>query len=141
MTRIVLSLVLLLQALGAPWLSLHQRDATLEAVAKHIESETCCCCEACDCGCDACPMTESLPVRSGGCRCVSVTQTPVAVVMHAERKRDPPARREMAKSRGPAAFVARVALHEDGCMRGVMARGGIAQRPIASCAWTGKRTT
>jgi len=62
--------------------------------------------------------------------------TPTVVVAQAERKRDPPARRDVVKSRGPAAFGARVSVAVQATPR--LAEVG---HPHASIVWTGRRTT
>jgi hypothetical protein len=137
MSRVVLAILLLAQAVFGPVLALREQRlqhaqqtvAVVEACACSAGSCECCCCESC-------PMPEAPAPRGGSCRCTVPLATPTVVVVQAERKRDPPVRRDVVKSRGPATFGARVSVVVQAApMLEVVGH------PHASIVWTGRRTT
>jgi len=152
-TKILLSLVLVMHAMFAPWLSLREQMARDEAAGgrvlhlAHVARDACGCgdsCEECCCGADvsqdnSCSRSGGAGgtgVNGGNCRCSVVAGSPVTSAVQVERKRVVVARRVVEKSRGPVAFAARVV---SGVETG--SASGRAEHPHASVAWTGKRTT
>lgn len=138
MTRVVLAILLLVQAVFGPALAL--REQRLQQSVQVAVAQACVCAEGaceCCCCCESCPMPEAPAPRGSSCRCPTTLATPNVVVAQIERKRDPPVRREMIKARGPAAFAQRAHVriaHEQ-------PQTAVAGHPRASIVWTGKRTT
>lgn len=137
MSRVVLAILLLMQAVFGPALAL--REQRLQRAEQQVlVAEACACVEGtCECCCcESCPMPEAPAPRGSSCRCSLPLATPTVAVVQAERKRDPPVRREVTTSRGPVTFGLRVNV----AMQRMPTAEAICH-PHASIVWTGRRTT